>query len=208
MSSKSSKSSFGSGVAVLLLEAALQISGYTNLTLAILLGVIAIGLFLYAGINYFREEKENKDPHDLRSLSNAQMRGRAIGYAAELRGFETTHHSERRRMSDRQHALRTVQLMSAPDDDQRKAILAALWGSEQQEAQELDNQHQASFFKEYHAQLVAICDEIVRRLKKARIEPELNGKKYPTVLKTGLLAGIAPIREAADYIEALARLLP
>jgi hypothetical protein len=200
------------GVVSWLLAGGLQVSGYTNIYLAIFLWAAgAIGM-LFAASSWVRscswcpafmrplkphaEKSIVLEWNNLRIWPNQLLRERTIEFAQEMREFESNAMAEYSRMTSRGMPVIRRQLTDVQNQE--------IWNSLNELNREAREQHRNEFMRRYYPRAKALLDEISPRLG---LLPPYQIDRPPGVLSNGSLAGVNPITQAADQIEKLARRL-
>ena len=125
-------------------------------------------------------------------MTNRELRQATLDLIPKLRAFQHEIESKDRIMSIREHS----RISTLPEAERSQAF--------QQYSLSLISQQQnrtLEFQTRYRASAIALRDELLRRL------PEQKPLNLPA-LDHGMLAGVHPVGEAADYLERLAKLLP
>jgi hypothetical protein len=152
--------------------------------------LLMISGFAWLGVLVLRGD-EGFDVERLHSLSNARLRKRAIEHAQAMRSFEAIEQEKDRRVSSVEwHAMPRP---ATPEESSRKWHQDGIERDARRAA--LDREYKTRF----HGYAKALYEEL-----KARHGISGNSD-VPSALEFGMLAGVNPILEAADYLEKLAR---
>lgn len=136
-----------------------------------------------------------KDRTAYSKMTNRELRAATLELVARLREFEQTVE-----VDDRDSYLAQFNDMrNAKTEEERTNI----WQHQNQALSQRSFQRQFEFGQNYRADALLLRDEMLRRL------PKQPKEQRPIVaLDRGMLGGIRPVGEAADYLERLAKLLP
>lgn len=127
----------------------------------------------------------------LSDLSNEILRVRAITHAKKMREFE-----ENYKNAMRLNYGQNINYSKLTDVERHKE-----WQKETKKLMETSNRHLTIFRNDYLPEALGLEIELLKRLKKER--PDGDGKLV--ALEHGMLAGVSPASDAADYLEGMAR---
>jgi hypothetical protein len=135
-----------------------------------------------------------------REMANPQLKQATIDLAMDLRELQRKH--------DDTSDLRYNQRLTAMQDAQTKEERQRVW--QEQNLQDSVAQSEIKYeFERLRVQGIALREELVRRLQ---VPPSQQGddlENYARItLDDGMLAGVSPLRNLADYLEGLAVPLP
>ncbi len=128
----------------------------------------------------------------LRTLTDAQLREEVIAFANTLRDFEHNFHSE-----ELTRMLNQQRLTGTEEEKIQK------WQQQSNEMLMRHSQFQNEFKKRFLGKALGYRDELLRRLN--IIAPTYERE---VIAFQGMLAGVSPISDMANYLERLARQLP
>jgi hypothetical protein len=144
------------------------------------------------------------DFSNLRPLSNDALRNAVSRLAASLREFEATY----------ENATESV-IMTPLKPSQDKQEMQKEWDDQMKQQQELEEKKNYEWQTLYRGRVLAIYDELCRRLGIIPVNSQslgfpskdVNNSEATAALSTGMLAGYYPVSALADYLESLARQL-
>jgi hypothetical protein len=118
-----------------------------------------------------------------------------------MRTFEANYRSADDVRSNEQRSKRAIKYKTQTEE-QRNAD----WQADGLKDAESRGQFHAEFMSRYYAHAMALRDEISRRL--GIFPPYRHEADSSVVLDNGMLAGVNPVTEAANYLDRRARKLP
>jgi hypothetical protein len=142
----------------------------------------------------------SKNPGNMRAETNLELQADARDLAKRLRTFQLTIREASERSS--QEHMRKV--MAARGNEQEMHKLQDEFTAQYMN----EHNRNAVEFGPMRAECLALRQKILRKLPTLPNESDRQQQYGMQVIMTGMLAGPAPVEEAATYIESLAQLLP
>jgi hypothetical protein len=140
-------------------------------------------------------EGNSRSVENIAALPVAKIRDRVRAVADGMRTFEAGKRTaDMRALLERQHS-------EGQTEEQKNAA----WRAETNQMMQRSIEAQNEFRSRYMPEASALRDEMSRRLG---IFPPYSPDHRTVALDYGMLAGVSPLSDAADYLEALARRLP
>jgi hypothetical protein len=119
------------------------------------------------------------------------LRNQTVDLTKQLRAFEAqARETERVRVMAEHHGLRRLKTVADLNKEEAERDLAR-------------SAHRREYTTRFHGDVMALYD--VLRDRVGDLENEPYG--IPPLLQAGMLAGVNPIQEAADYLDKMARRL-
>jgi len=158
-------------------------------------------MFFLLGLNESVKQEKGLTPvvafssvDNLSSRSNAQLRDQVLQLTSAMRTFENGIQS-----------ARTNRIMNRLPVSATKEQRQANWEAETQAMLDQSTNAQTEFRVRFLPEALALREEMSKRLGRL---PPYQDKANIIALDYGMLAGVSPISDAANYLDGLARQLP
>lgn len=168
-----------------------------------LLGIgagIALLTFFCIAFNFDSSKTSDLDA-GLINLSNEQLRQKASRFTAQLREFEAEY-----KMAEKKESIKDFAALSqVPHDDKRKAIADRMSAQSATAQNARSAQHTSQFMVRFKGEAAAFRSTLFAR---QGIFPPYPYDGRAAAISPGMLTGINPIAELADYLDEIIQKLP